>query len=396
MKTRSQPGLAKAFSLAATSIIILFSAVIILEGCEKAINIPKNDEETAAQIKRPKNPPPTPPPFYFNNCSHPSITGNFVAGTPTTATITLVYINSPGGSYPAFTSNTVNGITLTAPVGTLNNGGGSITFTASGTPVNPSLITIPVSIKGSYTCNVPITVLNAPPSGNCADPGVAVGSTGCVKFTYRGQQVTYATVRGADGKIWLQQNVGSPQVALHGKDEGSFGHYFQWGRWDDGHQAPNSPTVTGSATLQNPSHIPSGNPNFIKGTTTATSWWGTGGAATNTWIGTNATSTNGKDPCVAIGTGWHLPSATEWTNLINSESIFDAASAFDSHLKLTESGYRNSANGSVVPQFVGGYYWSSTGANNNTANNFFFDDVYNALITQTERGFGFNCRCVKN
>jgi len=379
------------------SIILFFCIIIIFQNCKKTFDKSvKNNDREATLRKRPNDPPSPPPPFYFDNCSHPAITGNFVAGSPVAATITLHYVNSPGGSYPAFTSNTVNGITLTAPAGTLSSGAGNILFTASGTPVSPALITIPVSIKGSYTCNIPITVLNPPPSGNCSDPGTAVGSIGCVTFTYRGQQVSYTTVRAADGKIWLQQNVGSPQVALHGKDEASFGHYFQWGRWDDGHQVPTSPSITGSVTLQNPSHITSGNPNFIKGTTSATSWWGTGGATTNTWTGTNATTTNGKDPCEAIGAGWHLPGPAEWTNLINTEVIFDATSAFDSHLKLTESGYRNSANGSPVPNFVGGYYWSNGAANNNTAKNFFFDDVYNAFIVQTDRGYGFPCRCLKN
>ena len=179
-------------------------------------------------------------------------------------------------------------------------------------------------------------------------------------------------------------------------DEASFGHYFQWGRWDDGHQLPNSSSITASTSLQNPSHISSGNPNFIIGTTTTTSWWGTGGNASDTWNGTTATATNGKDPCTAIGPGWHLPSSAEWTNVINAEVIGDAASAFGSNLKLTESGYRNSNNGSMVPNFVGGYYWTSNAANNNVANNLFFDNVYNVLITQTGRGYGFPCRCVKD
>src|SRR6185295_9929356 len=133
--------------------------------------------------------------------------------------------------------------------------------------------------------------------GTSVDPGSAIGSTGCITFMYRNQQVSYKTVRAKDGRIWLQQNLGSPQVAYSEYDLASYGDLFQWGRWDDGHQLPNGPSITGSSSLQNPSHIPSGNLNFIKGTTAGTRWWGVGGLATDAWSGTLATSTNGKDPC---------------------------------------------------------------------------------------------------
>lgn len=379
--------------LTIVSVMLFISALIIPQSCKKAADTSAEDVKSVSR-KRPT--PPAPVYFYFTNCSSPTVTGNFVAGTPTTATIKLTYINSPGGNYPAFTSNTVNGITLTAPGGTLAVGSGSIVLSASGTPITSGNMTIPVSIGGSITCNVPIAVLNAPPAGNCSDPGITPGSTGCVTFTYRGQPVNYATVRAADGKIWLQQNLGSPQVAINGNDAASFGHYFQWGRWDDGHQVPNSPSITGSLTLQNPSHITSGNPHFIKGNTAATTWWGTGGLASNTWSGTVPSATNGKDPCTAIGTGWHMPSAAEWTNVVNAELISDASSAFGSRLKLTESGYRNFENGSLVPNFVGGYYWTSGAGNNNVANNLFFDNAYNVFISPMIRGYGVPCRCVKN
>jgi hypothetical protein len=80
---------------------------------------------------------------------------------------------------------------------------------------------------------------------------------------------------------------------------------------------------------------------------------------------------------------------------MNLEFISDSNSAFLSNLKLTESGYHSAINGSLVPNFVGGYYWSSTASNGNTANTVFFDAAYNAFVTPMERGYGFNVRCVK-
>jgi hypothetical protein len=346
-----------------------------------------------------KKPPPLPPPpqpFYFTNCSNPSISGNFVHGTPTSAIITLTYINGTGAVYGAFSSATVNGIKLSAGPGTLSTSTGSITFTASGAPISPGSTIMPISIGGSYACYLNLTVLNAPPSpANCTDPTMTAGATGCVQFSYRGSTIAYSTVRAADGHIWIQHNLGSPQVAVNGNDLASFGHYFQWGRWDDGGQMPGSGVVTGSTTLQKPSQIPSGNPNFISGSSAATSWWGSGGAITDSWNGTNPTTTNGKDPCTALGSGWHMPSAPEWMNVLNYENVFDNLSAFASNLKLTESGYRASANGTVFPNWVGGYYWTNTADAGSNAKVAFFDSSYPNMLQMADRGYGFNVRCMK-
>jgi uncharacterized protein (TIGR02145 family) len=365
-------------------------------GCKKtepiAATTSNNDE---IQGKK-KNPPPPPPqPFYFN-CGSPVINGSFLAGVPTNATITLTYVNSPGGPYATFTSSVVNGITLTAPAGTLNTGSGSIVFTASGTPINSGFLNIAVSINGSVSCPLLITVANAPVSGPNADPGTTPGSTGVVNFIYKGQSVAYKTVRAKDGKIWLQQNLGSPQVAFHEMDQASYGDYFQWGRWDDGHQTPNSPAITGGPSLLNPSNIPWGNSNFIKGTTAGTKWWGIGGVASDTWSDGTATATNGKDPCAALGAGWRLPTAAEWDNVAIYEDLFGTISAFQSNLKLPASGYRLSYDGGVYQNGDIGYYWTNAAADNSYAKVFFFDNVYNAATTTSERGQGFSCRCVKN
>jgi uncharacterized protein (TIGR02145 family) len=209
--------------------------------------------------------------------------------------------------------------------------------------------------------------------------------------------VTYFTVRAKDGKIWLQQNLGSPQVAFNEVDQASFGDYFQWGRWDDGHQVRNSATIFGGTAFANPSLISAGNPNFIKGTTAGTKWWGMNGLASDTWSGNTATATNGKDPCSALGTGWRLPTAADWDRISISEDLFGTTAAYQSNLKLPSSGYRYGNDGFVYPPNGDfGYYWSSTATANSNANVFFFDNVYNAGNTIAERGHGFSCRCVKD
>jgi hypothetical protein len=148
--------------------------------------------------------------------------------------------------------------------------------------------------------------------------------------------------------------------------------------------------------LLNPSHIPSGLPNFIKGSTASTKWWGTGGSSTDTWSGTVATSTNGKDPCAALGAGWRLPTAAEWNNISMIEDLFGTLAAYQSNLKLPSPGYRYSLDGSLLePNADIGYYWTSTASNNN-AEVFFFNILYDGGTTPSPRGEGFSCRCLKD
>ena len=376
--------------------ILLLSLGLLFQSCRKDI-APENSAQSSSK-KPSKNSPPTPPPpsFYFTDCNNPTYSAAFSAGVPANTTITKNYINSPGGSYSAFTSATVNGITVTAPAGNFNVGSGSVIFTATGTPVSTGFFNVWISVGNIQPCMMFFTVGNPPVSGPTADPGPAAGSTGVVNFIYKGQAVAYKTVRAKDGKIWLQQNLGSPQVAFHHNDEASYGDYFQWGRWDDGHQAENSPTLTGGPSLLNPSHIPSGYPNFIVGQTAGTRWWGTGGLATDTWSGSSATATNGKDPCVALGAGWRIPTAADWQNLKNYEDLEGSMTAFMSNLKLPAGGFRDAYGGFV---FKGGetYYWSATASGNSYATGLFIsDNTYTATLQASDRGQGFSCRCVKD
>jgi len=382
--------------LAVLSSMFFFQFAMFLQSCEKKVETAANKELSAELRKgKPKPPPPPPPTFYFTNCNTPTYSAAFSAGVPANTQITKNYINSPGGSYAAFTSTTVNGITITAPAGTFNVGSGSVVFTATGTPISTGFFNVWIGVGNIQQCMMLFTVGNPPVSGPTADPGPTPGSTGIINFTYRGQPVAYKTVRAKDGKIWLQQNLGSPQVAFHVSDESSYGDYFQWGRWDDGHQVGTSPTITGGPSLLNPSNITSGNPNFIVGQTAGTRWWGTGGLSSDTWSGSGATSTNGKDPCTALGAGWRTPTAADWQNLKNYEDLEGSLTAFMSNLKLPAGGDRDGYGGFV---FKGGesYYWSSTANGTYATGLFISDNTYTATLQASERGQGYNCRCVKN
>jgi hypothetical protein len=224
------------------------------------------------------------------------------------------------------------------------------------------------------------------------DPSATVGDTGTVSFVYQGNTVTYTTVRGADGMIWLQQNLGASQVATSSTDASAYGHYFQWGRWDDGHQVSTSPTAPATTINPNdPSGISGGNPNFLTGNNPA-DWW-SGGAGTDTWSAGAPSPNNGTDPCSMISPGWHLPSQPEFANAITVEGITNASTAFSSNLKLTVGGQRDAINASMNNVGLYGAYWTSS------ANNLYADAVAiqpGAIVPAdlAYRSYGFNLRCM--
>lgn len=228
---------------------------------------------------------------------------------------------------------------------------------------------------------------------NNTDPGNTPGDTGCVTFTYKGQPVTYTTVRSTDGKIWLQQNLGSSQVATAQADADSYGDLFQWGRWDDGHQSRNSSTAT-VPSVNNPTGL-AGITSFILGS--APSWWSTN-ASSDQWTVANASSVTaerGADPCRAIGQGWKLPTQAEWSAAIAAESISNPATAFASKLKLPVAGNRSFLDGSFSYTGQRGYYWSSDIANSGGKYLYIGSTIANAG-SGGQRAQGQSVRCIKD
>ncbi|EJL73669.1 T9SS type A sorting domain-containing protein [Chryseobacterium populi] len=228
---------------------------------------------------------------------------------------------------------------------------------------------------------------------NNTDPGNNPGDIGCVSFVYKGQAVSYTTVRGADGKIWLQQNLGSSQVATAVNDQDSYGDLFQWGRWDDGHQTRTSPT-TGLPATNSPDGL-AGITSYIIGSSPA--WWSPN-SLTDLWEAGSAaaaTSTNGADPCKAVGQGWKMPDQTDWEGLSAAENISNPATAYSSHLKLPAAGYRSSNTGGFT--FVGerGYYWSST-TSSSGGKYFYIGTTIANPGSGGPRGQGESVRCIKD
>ena len=225
----------------------------------------------------------------------------------------------------------------------------------------------------------------------CNEPGNNPGDLGCIKFVYENEEVTYTTVRGTDGNIWLQQNLGSSNVATALNDENSYGDLFQWGRWADGHQRRNSVLSTTAPNPNNPTGILQGSENYFA------SWWNTNGE-TDTWNAVapeNVTASNGCDPCKALGEGWQLPAAADWTAVVVTDTnpITNPASGFASFLKLPANGSRSSSGNF---SFVGArsYYWSRD--RSNSGGRFLYIGTANANPTSGgPKTQGSGIRCIK-
>lgn len=230
------------------------------------------------------------------------------------------------------------------------------------------------------------------------DPGTNTGDTGSVTFTYQGSSVQLTTVRAADGNIWLQQNLGSAQVATSLTDADSYGDLFQWGRWDDGHQARTSEMSGVLPSPNNPTGLGTGSALFY---ISNPEWWNTPGdvAITDTWTAAtpaDVTATNGCDPCRALGAEWHLPTQDEWIAVVAAEPITSQATGMSSNLKIAAAGQRNSS-GNLASVGQRAYLWSSTPSQTGTdyAKHYYLTSLTNNTNAGGFREQGFSVRCVK-
>ena len=241
--------------------------------------------------------------------------------------------------------------------------------------------------------SVQITDGTEQPGCTNQEPGMNPGDTGCVTFQYNGSTVTYTTVRAVDGTIWLQQNLGSEQVATAATDASAYGDLFQWGRWDDGHQKRTSTIGTTAPSPNTPRGLGQNNSKFYL---TDPSWW-QAGTSTDTWAAATpqeVTDTEGCDPCKALGEGWTLPTQDQWQAIITAESITNIQTAFDSNLRLTVAGARG-GNG-VYNEGLRGYYWSKTASTNRDfAKHLFYSNITMNAGAGAPREQGSAIRCIK-
>jgi uncharacterized protein (TIGR02145 family) len=155
------------------------------------------------------------------------------------------------------------------------------------------------------------------------------------------------TVVGANGRIWMDRNLGASRVATSSTDVESFGDLYQWGRGADGHQKRNSGTTTTLSSTDVP-----GNGSFILIPVGNNIDWRIP-QNNNLWQGKNGIN----NPCPS---GFRLPTEAEWNAEKATWSSNNAAGAFASPLKLPIAASRAFFDGRPIDVGLAGGAWSST------------------------------------
>lgn len=300
------------------------------------------------------------------------------AGTTTTGTLTggiaangvssvVSYTGGNGGKHSgqAIASTGVSGLTATLAAGSFEAGNGSLTYTITGTPSAGGTASFALNIGGK-TATLTRSVIQ-PPCG----PG------NNITFTYRGAPVTYGTASGANNRCWLDRNLGADQVATSSTDANSYGHLFQWGRGDDGHQLRNSTTYNVRSTGDN-----AGNPLFI---VSYQDWRSS--INNNLWQGVNGIN----NPCPS---GWRIPTSAEWETEIQSWTDKNNIGGYNSTLKLPSAGGRSITNGALFSQGSAGFYHTSTVSSSSVFQIRLFST--STSVTADYRATGTSVRCIKD
>ena len=179
--------------------------------------------------------------------------------------------------------------------------------------------------------------------------------------------VVYGTVTGIPGelsKCWITRNLGASQQATVVSDntEASAGWYWQFNR-KQGYQYTTTrlPNTTWISSI----------------------------SETSDWFSAN-------DPCtIELGTGWRIPTKTEWTNVDASGSWTNWNGPFGSALKLHTAGVLGSSDGSLGGRGSDGYYWSSTQDVASYGRYLYFSSG-NSIMYSNYKAFGFSARCVRD
>jgi len=181
--------------------------------------------------------------------------------------------------------------------------------------------------------------------------------------------VTYGTVNNIPGelaKCWITRNLGASQQATGPSypAEASAGWYWQFNR-KQGYQ-------------------------YTTSRTPGTAWDATNDNLSATWEAS-------KDPCaLELGTGWRIPTNTEWTNVDGSSggNWTNWNGPYGSALKLHAAGYLGISDGSLNNRGSSGHFWSSTQYSPTSGWSLRFSRSYSGMDTNG-KAFGFSLRCLR-
>ncbi|MEI7525206.1 MAG: hypothetical protein WCJ95_12790 [Mariniphaga sp.] len=181
------------------------------------------------------------------------------------------------------------------------------------------------------------------------------------------KMVTFGTVTNIPGepsKCWITSNLGADHQATAKNDatEPSAGWYWQFNR-KQGYKHD------GTTRTPNTTWITNINENLD-------------------WQAAN-------DPCtLEMGSGWRIPTSTEWTNVDASGNWTNWNGPWNSGLKMHAAGNLSGLDGSLVDRGLWGYYWSITQYDANFGWHLFFTHDGSGMGGATKND-GFTLRCLK-
>ncbi|MEI8007028.1 MAG: hypothetical protein WCI48_12545 [Bacteroidota bacterium] len=180
--------------------------------------------------------------------------------------------------------------------------------------------------------------------------------------------VTYGTVTdipGETSKCWITSNLGADHQATSVDDatEASAGWYWQFNRKQgykhDG--TTRTPNITWISSISENSD----------------------------WMTAN-------DPCtLELGTGWRIPTKTEWINVDASSGWTDWSGPWNSGLKMHAGGYLTNTGGSLSGRGSSGSYWSNTQYGADLGCYLYFFSIFCDMNTM-RKAYGFSARCVRD
>ena len=180
--------------------------------------------------------------------------------------------------------------------------------------------------------------------------------------------VNYGTVQTnltGSYKCWITQNLGSDRQATSATDatEASAGWYWQFNK-KQGFKHD------GSTRTPNTTWIPVISEN-------------------SDWLSAN-------DPCtLLLGSGWRLPSNTEWQTADNTGGWDNYNETFASVLKLHAAGYLGGSNVSLNNRGSWGFCWSSSQKDSDNGHDLYFTSG-NSAIGGNSKAYCFTARCLRD
>ncbi|MCD4735095.1 MAG: hypothetical protein K8R53_03540, partial [Bacteroidales bacterium] len=205
-----------------------------------------------------------------------------------------------------------------------------------------------------------------PPTWSCGDVLNIIHTAGDVAPVNK--TVDYGTVETnltGSNKCWITQNLGADQQATSATDatEESAGWYWQFNRkqgykHDGNIRTPNTPWITS--------------------------------------IIENSDWESASDPCaLLLGTGWRLPTYTEWNDVDLNGGWFNLDDGYNSLLKIHAAGYLTDL-GILSARGTYGIYWSSSQSTNTNGWSLWITNIQECQVIGHPKVYGLTSRCLKD